>query len=292
MPDSLTPSEWFNDHFGDHSLAVMKELVAAGQAAHIRSLEAKAGSKLRTNDAYGASFWLVLPEEIVTHLTFLPGVEILKPRRGRYELIVFENAMLFPSRIGGDSAAPDSIKLRTSKVRHEMFSLESRTSPDEPLSFESLDYEDETVGPRYVADFGSATSLIFAAYDCSARGGLQHGVLHRRLERAGLHQMRRAGDVDRREGCGDILDVDLHAPLRVQEQHLRKNPGDGAGGGGNVELGFGKPECHPVVDHRPHVVQHEAIADPADRLLEMRHGIDAVEERGRVRPADRQFAER
>lgn len=174
MPDSLTPSEWFNDHFGDHSLAVMKELVAAGQAAHIRSLEAKAGSKLRTNDAYGASFWLVLPEEIVTHLTFLPGVEILKPRRGRYELIVFENAMLFPSRIGGDSAAPDSIKLRTSKVRHEMFSLESRTSLDEPLSFESLDYEDETVGPRYVADFGSATSLIFAAYDCSARGGLQH----------------------------------------------------------------------------------------------------------------------
>ena len=80
---------------------------------------------------------------------------------------------LFPSR-SAVTAAPDSIKLRTSKVRHEMFSLESRTSLDEPLSFESLDYEEETVGPRHVADFGSATSLIFAAYDCSARGGLQH----------------------------------------------------------------------------------------------------------------------
>jgi len=174
MPDSLTPSEWFADHFGDYSLAVMKALVAAGQDAHTRSLEAKAGSKLRTNDAYGASFWLVLPEEIVSHLVFLPGVEILKPRRGRYELVVFDNAMLFPSRIGGDSAAPDSIKLRTSKVRHEMFSLESRATLDEPLDFESLDYEEEAVGPRYVADFGSATSLIFAAYDCSARGGPQH----------------------------------------------------------------------------------------------------------------------
>ena len=174
MPDSLTASPWFEDHFGDHSIAVMKALVAAGHAAHARSVEAKAGSQLRTNDAYGASFWLVLPEEIVTHFSFLPGVEILRPRRGRYELIIFENAMLFPSRIGGDSAAPDNIKLRTSKVRHEMFSLESRTSLDEPLDFGALDYEDDMDGPRYVADFGSATSLIFAAYDCGARAGMQH----------------------------------------------------------------------------------------------------------------------
>lgn len=175
MPDSFTPTEWFEGHFGVHSLTVMKALIAAGQAAHLRSLEAKAGSKLRSNDAYGSSFWLCLPEEIVADLAFLPGVEILRPRRGRYELVVFENSLLFPSRIGGDSAVPDSIKLRPSKVRHEMFSLETRTSLDEPLDFGALDYEEEMGGPRYVAAaFGSATSLIFAAYDCSARGGLQH----------------------------------------------------------------------------------------------------------------------
>ncbi|MET3509398.1 hypothetical protein [Plantibacter flavus] len=174
MSDSLTPSEWFNGHFGEHSLSVMKGLVAAGRSAHERSLEAKAGSGLRTNDAYGASFWLALPEEIVAELAFLPGAEIVRPSRGRYELIIFENALVFPSRIGGDSAAPDTIKLRPSKVRHEMFSLEDRVNLDETLDFEGLDYEEEAQGPRYVADFGSATSLIFIAYDCSARGGLQH----------------------------------------------------------------------------------------------------------------------
>lgn len=174
MTNSLTPSEWFTAHFGDHSLAVMKGLVAAGRAAHDRSLEAKAGSKLKTNDAYGATFWISLPQELITHLAFLPAAEILHPHRSRYDLIVFKNTVVFPVKMGADSSGPDNIKLRPSAMRHRLFRLENRNSAIEPLDFAEFDFERDSDTLPTAADFGSATSLALIAFDCTARGGLQH----------------------------------------------------------------------------------------------------------------------
>lgn len=57
MSDLPAPSQWFINHFGDHSAQVMLALANAGRAAHERSLDAKVGSKLTTDEAYG-SFWV------------------------------------------------------------------------------------------------------------------------------------------------------------------------------------------------------------------------------------------
>ena len=173
MPDSPQPTEWLTSRFGNDSLAVMKALVAAGQAAHERSRDAKDGSRLKSNDAYGSSFWLCLPEELVSKLSFLPNAEILRPHRSRYDLLVFNGSVLFPAKCANDSGGPDNLKLRTSRLRTQLFSLETR-SVDESLDFGDYDFDAESDTPPLVPDFGSATALILIAYDCSAHGGLQN----------------------------------------------------------------------------------------------------------------------
>ncbi len=172
MPDFPQPTEWFSSRFGDHSIEVMKALVAAGRAAHERSRDAKDGSKLKSNDAYGSSFWLCLPEELVNTLSFLPAAEILRPKRSRYDLLVFNGAVMFPAKCANDSGGPDKLKLRTSRLRTQLFSLESRFV-HEVLDFGDFDFDAAKDTPPLVPDFGSATALVLIAYDCSARGGLQ-----------------------------------------------------------------------------------------------------------------------
>lgn len=175
MLESPEPSEWFLSHFGEHSLQVMSALVSAGVAAHERSLEAKHGSGLRTNDAYG-TFWLSLREEVVTHLAFLPGVETIRPTRGRYQLPVFNQMVLFSAKCPAGTVGPDRMKLGRSGVVTRIFDVEERDSVSEPLDFGSLELEEEAQQDfaALPASLGSATKLAFVAYDCTAQGGMQH----------------------------------------------------------------------------------------------------------------------
>lgn len=168
------PSEWFVSHFGEHSIAVMAALVAAGAQAQERSLEAKIGSQLRTNDAYG-SFWLSLREEVVAHLAFLPGLETVRPTRGRYSLPVFDHVAIFSAKCPAGTAGPDRIKLRKSRVVANIFGIEKRITAQTPLDFSSLEDDEEAEAlPPVPASLGGATKLIFVAYDCTAQGGMQH----------------------------------------------------------------------------------------------------------------------
>lgn len=174
MADLPDPSPWFAEHFGEHSQRVMLALANAGRAAHERSLDAKAGSQLSTNEAYGA-FWVILPEEVVTHLAFLPGREVVRPPGSRYDLVVFEGVLVFPAKCGRGSSGADRIKLGQSQFRSRVFSLQE----DSALSKqEQLDFDFGLEGDLNTAikdgSFGSATRVCFVAYDASARGGLQH----------------------------------------------------------------------------------------------------------------------
>lgn len=173
LPD---PSPWFMEHFGEHSQRVMLSLANAGRGAHERSLDAKAGSQLTTNEAYG-SLWVTLPEEVVTHLAFLPGREVIRPSGSRYDLVTYQGTLIFPAKCGRGSSGADRIMLGQSEFRSRVFCLEETPalSKQEQLDFDSDFGLDGDVG-RAIKDgsFGSATRVCLVAYDVTARGGLQH----------------------------------------------------------------------------------------------------------------------
>lgn len=174
MTELPEPSPWFTDHFGEHSQQVMLALANAGRAAHERSLDAKAGSRLATNEAYG-SFWVSLPEEVVAHLAFLPGREAIRPAGSRYDLVVFEGTLVFPAKCGRGSTGADRIRLGQSGFRRRVLSLEGECARSVQ---EQLDFQVGLEGYLDVAikdgTFGSAARVALIAYDVSPSGGLQH----------------------------------------------------------------------------------------------------------------------
>lgn len=174
MSELPEPSAWFTEHFGEHSQRAMLALANAGRAAHERSLDAKTGSQLATNEAYG-SFWVSLPEEVAANLDFLPGHEVIRPSGSRYDLVVFDGTLVFPAKCGRGSSAVDRIRLGQSGFRRRVFSLEGNSADvkQEQLDFDfGLDSDLDTALKD--GSFGSATRVVLIAYDASARGGLQH----------------------------------------------------------------------------------------------------------------------
>jgi hypothetical protein len=169
----ISASEWFIQHFGERSLAVMQALVEAGRATHERGLDAKQGSGLGSNDAYG-TVWLVLPEEVCGRLiSVLPGLELVHPHRSRYKLPSFNGRVILPVRVSDASAGADNLRLRVSNMRKRIFELETRTV-DEPLDF-GADFQFENEDDEFVLDdLRDANGIILVAYEMSARAGLQH----------------------------------------------------------------------------------------------------------------------
>jgi hypothetical protein len=235
MNELPEPSAWFTEHFGGHSQRAMLALANAGRAAHERSLDAKAGSQLATNEAYG-SFWVSLPEEIAAHLDFLPAREVIRPAGSRYDLIVFGDTLVFPAKCGRGSSGADRIKLGQSGFRRRVFSLEGDHvhNRQEQLDFDfGLDSDLDTA----IRDgsFGSATRVALVAYDASARGGLQHVYVgDATLDASGLVTWRYReelplflldGEGAALAGLGEISARFDDAPLPENELALR-DPGE------------------------------------------------------------------
>lgn len=187
MNELPEPSPWFINHFGEHSQSAMLALTRAGRAAHERSLDAKTGSQLTSNEAYG-SFWVILPEEVSAHLAFLPGREVVRPTGSRYDLVVFNGTLVFPAKCGRGSSGADRIRLGRSEFRRRVFSLEDEVSKNMKGQLEfDFDLEGDLDAAVKDGSFGSATRVSLVAYDVSARGGLQHiYVGEANLEASGL----------------------------------------------------------------------------------------------------------
>lgn len=231
MTDMPEASPWFTKHFGEHSQQVMLALADAGRAAHERSLEAKVGSQLDTNDAYG-SFWVSLPEEVARHLDFLPGREVIRPKGSRYDLVVYEGTLVFPAKCGRGSSGADRIKLGHSEFRRKVFSLDghSMRGSESQLHFD-IDFEDIIETALKDGSFGSATRVALVAFDCSAQGGLQHVYVGEAvLENSGLvtwtyreelHLARLNGEGIDIVGLEDLPGRFDEAPLQESELTLR-----------------------------------------------------------------------
>ena len=100
------------------------------------------------------------------------------------------------------------------------------------------------------------------------------------------------GEVDARIGRRDVGDVDVELPLRVEPGHLPVDLIDGARRRRDVEMPLVQAAGDAVVDDDAGLVGHEHIARAPDRLLLVGPGVHAVDERGGIRPADVEAAER
>lgn len=151
----------------------MEALVEAGRVTHERGLDAKEGSGLKSNDAYG-TVWLILPEEVCDRLEgALPGLTLVRPHRSRYKLPSYGEKIILPVRVSDASAGVNDLRLRVSNVRKRMFGLETRSS-DEPLDFGEDFQFDKDDYESVIDDLRDVDGIILVAYELSAQAGLQH----------------------------------------------------------------------------------------------------------------------
>lgn len=179
MTETISAS-FMERHFSEESQRVAAALVAAGNEAHARSLDAKTGSRLKTNHAYGSTFWLALPQEVVARLlTILDGAVPFPPRGAPYELLVWNGIAILPVKVMEASKRDSRMRARISDLRSRLTRVNLPKAP-EPTLFDdgfALDkFEEEA---RRAADAAQAAigniaeKMVVAAYRCSPKSGLQ-----------------------------------------------------------------------------------------------------------------------
>jgi hypothetical protein len=181
MTERLNGPRFMERCFGEESAAVSAALVAAGQAAHSRALNAKEASELETNHAYGATFWVALAEEVATRLApLLPGCELLEPSGSQYDLLLWNGSAILPIKVERKAAA-GPLRARWSLLRQRLMGVnppaERLATLFDGMELETLEPEDEglaivTRARRALGD--QATAMVVAAFVCSATGGMRY----------------------------------------------------------------------------------------------------------------------
>ena len=173
---STTSVPYMQRQFGGPAEDIGAALVAAGLAAHERSMEAKAGSGLSTNEAYGATFWLALADEVVSRVRpLLPESELVQPYHSRYPMLVNDGVLIFAAKVmEGTATRADSMRLRPSELRRNIFTLSDYDSGQLSLIDELTDTPGDAAAQEARRALGSsAGSMMTAAYVCSSDGGLR-----------------------------------------------------------------------------------------------------------------------
>jgi hypothetical protein len=239
-------------HFGDDAQAVSAVLVAAGGEAHTRSLDAKIGSRLKSNHAYGSTFWLALPQEVVARLLpILDGAVPFPPRGAPYELLVWNGIAILPVKVMEASKRDKRMRARISDLRFRLTKVNVLAAPH-PTLFDhlddfTLDEEARRVAEAARSAFGNmATKMVVAAYQCNPKSGL-------RVVRVGIA----------------TLDADGHINFSDSEQLSLIKPSD-TGAKPTVVAGEtfdAAPRPKPLLE----VVEEEATATGDDEQADGSH---------------------
>jgi hypothetical protein len=168
--------------FGASAAAVSAALVNAGKEAHIRSLDAKDGSRLKSNHPYGSTFWLALPDEVVTRLLpLLEDAVPFPPQGAQYELLFWEDLAILPVKVIDGGAREGRMRARMSKLRSRLTSVNLPAKPEASLfdnieGFRVEDFERAALAnvERARKAMGDKTAaMIIAAFACNPKSGLQ-----------------------------------------------------------------------------------------------------------------------
>lgn len=167
-------------HFGEHAAAVAAALVAAGSEAHTRSLDAKTGSRLETNHAYGSTFWLALPHEVVERLLpILDDAVPFPPAGAPYELLVWQDIAILPVKVMETGKRGGRMRARISDLRARLTKVNVAPAPepslfDDDFSLDEREDEARAAAEAARAAIGNiASKMVVAAYACNPTSGLR-----------------------------------------------------------------------------------------------------------------------
>ncbi|MCS4277798.1 hypothetical protein M2390_003013 [Mycetocola sp. BIGb0189] len=170
--NTFQPSLWMKEAFEEDAAEVATILIQAASTAQADGSEAKAGSRLTTDDAYGVTARLAFANETVTGLEEI-GAEIVHPRGSRHSVGVVNGTLILAIKLPANNKGVDDIKMK-SAVRRRMLDL-APVREHTTLDF-GADYELTSSDGRVVntTEFGTATRAVLIALKGSARSGVEH----------------------------------------------------------------------------------------------------------------------
>lgn len=104
--EAVEPSRWACDRFGAAASELAEAVTAGVRHAHALALDAHLASTLKSNDAYGYTLRVTVPEQLVEFTRQIPGVDARKPTgvRSRFPYVLVEETqvVLLPWRYATD----------------------------------------------------------------------------------------------------------------------------------------------------------------------------------------------
>lgn len=157
--------------FGDQATAAAHAFARAANTAQNDGTEAKVGSRLPTNEPYGATVWLAFARETASELENI-GAATARPKGCRYRLAILNGTLALAVKLPADSRGIEHIRI-ASAIRQRILCLSgdrAGVTLDFGDDFELVDDEDHAVTD---AEFGGATRVILVVLEGSARGGVE-----------------------------------------------------------------------------------------------------------------------
>lgn len=175
MTESLETSSFMPRQFAELADAVSTALVEAGWEAHARSADAKDGSRLETNHAYGGTLWLAIHEEVTARLApILEGSVSVGTEGGQYRVLVWEGVMILPVTVKEHRTRDGHLLTRASGLRDRLMSVNMPAPPEPSLFGEEDDYEVQLrIAEAAREQLGGVTTTVVVAYRCSPTTGIE-----------------------------------------------------------------------------------------------------------------------
>jgi hypothetical protein len=166
------PSLWMERAFGDDCASVAAALARAATTAQTDGYEAKAGSRLRTNEPYGATVWLAFAHETAAELQEM-GAETVRPKGGRHRVGVINGTLVLAVKLPANSKSVDQMKI-TSAVRRRILRLVSvheHTTLDFGEDYKLTDSDGQVLDNT---EFGAAARAVLVVLEGSVLSGVEH----------------------------------------------------------------------------------------------------------------------
>ncbi|ABW09529.1 hypothetical protein Franean1_0061 [Parafrankia sp. EAN1pec] len=151
------PSAWARERFGAAAVDFSRAVPEAIHRAHELALDGHVGSRLKSNDAYGAALHVQQYEQLAAFTREIESVALRKPVgfRGRFELVVLDSTavVLYPWRYATDRKTPrgEAKMRRVSDLRKNLLTLTARTA-DMQLTFDHAELDPAALEAQFTEE--------------------------------------------------------------------------------------------------------------------------------------------